>query len=352
MNWLFNFSASPVGGGLRRLEETAKWFDQHGGATFLVHARTIEAVSRYATCNRYIGVRLSKLRRFIADGRYLPGVIREIGIPDVYFSYGIPLFFNAGRINWIHVSNALTLTRDRHGMPIKRHLELQLVGRRMVHSLRYAHIASAESQYALDLLQTARGNPGGVGKYVVIDNGCEEALFNRPEGRPRADDGKYAITVGTAPYKRLGQALAVFGLLQKKHPDLRRFKIVGDKSQIPRNVLGDARVEALGTGIANDDLYDMIEGASCYISASGIENSSIAVTEALLLSPSVVLSDIPSHREAVRAMEWAEICVPGEGVFIEVSQANKKAKARPPSWSDVLQRVSDTVLEFSRTESG
>ena len=60
----------------------------------------------------------------------------------------------------------------------------------------------------------------------------------------------------------------------------------------------------------------MIEGASYYVSASGIENSSIAVTEALLLSPSVVLSDIPSHREAVRDMERAELHVPGVGAFI------------------------------------
>jgi len=352
MNWLFNFSASPVGGGLRRLEETAKWFDQHDGATFLVHAKAIGAVSRYASCNRYIGVRQTKLRRLIADGSYLPGVIREIGIPDVYFSYGIPLFFGAGRINWLHVSNALTLTRDRHGMPLKRYFELQLLGKRMVRSLRYAHIASAESEYALDLLQMVRGNAAGVRKYVVIDNGCEEALFNRPEGRVRADHGKYAITVGTAPYKRLGQALAVFGSLQKKRPDLQKFKIVGNKSQIPRNVLGDARVEALGTGIGNEELYNMIEGASYYVSASGIENSSIAVTEALLLSPSVVLSDIPSHREAVRDMERAELHVPGVGAFIEVRQASKKGQGTPPSWGDVLQRVHDVISELLRPESG
>src|SRR4029453_10582326 len=34
---LFNFAASPVGAGLKRLYEYAKWFDAHGGARFIIH---------------------------------------------------------------------------------------------------------------------------------------------------------------------------------------------------------------------------------------------------------------------------------------------------------------------------
>ena len=199
MKWLFNFSASPAGGGLRRLEETAKWFDQRGGATFLVHARALQAVAPYSQGNRYFGIRQSKLERLIADGRYLPGVIREIGTPDVYFSYGVPLFFNVGKINWLHVSNALTMTTERHGMPFKRYLELQLLGNRLVRSLRHASIASAESEYALGLLKVARGNPGGERRYVVVGNGCEDALFSLPARQVREGDRKYAISVGTSP---------------------------------------------------------------------------------------------------------------------------------------------------------
>ena len=348
MKWLFNFSASAAGGGLRRLEETAKWFDRRGGATFLVHATALQAVSPFSNRNRYFGIRQGKLKRLIADGRYLPGVIREVGTPDVYFSYGIPLFHNVAKINWLHVSNALTLTRDRHGMPFKRYLELQLLGNRIVRSLRLAHIASAESEYALDLLKTAKRIPGGVRTYVVAGNGCEDALFSLPAGQVGGGGRKYAISVGTAPYKRLGRALAVFGALQERNPELQGFKIVGDRTQIPRSVRRDARVESVGTGIGDEELYEMIQGAEYYISTSGIENSSISVTEALLLARSVILSDIPSHREAVRGMACAEFHVSGQGVFIEVNPADRNDEERPPSWSDMLQRLSDTASEYSK----
>ena len=33
--WLFNFSASFTGGGLIRLIETARWFDQNEGGNFI-----------------------------------------------------------------------------------------------------------------------------------------------------------------------------------------------------------------------------------------------------------------------------------------------------------------------------
>lgn len=349
MNWLFNFSASPAGGGLVRLRETAKWFDGHGGATFLVHAKALEAVSRYSNCNRHIGIQPDKLRRLFADGNYLPGVIRQIGVPDVYFSYGIPLFYSVARINWLHVSNALTLTRDRYGMPFRRHFEHQLLGKRLVRSLKHAHIASAESEFALGLLRMAKGNTGSVNKYVVIDNGCADDLFDRQECGVQVEPSSYAVTIGTAPYKRLEQALAVFGALQRSHPSLDRFKVVGDRSQIPRKVLRDGRVDALGSGIESQELYSMLERAKYYISTSGIENSSVAATEAMLLCENVVLSNIPSHREAVRDTEQVELCVSGVGVLIEVIGPRNKKQARPPSWSDVLQRMSDVASEFARS---
>ena len=82
--WLFNFSSSPVGGGLKRLEETAKWFDRQNGAIFLVNASVLDRVCRYSKCNRFIGIKQNNLRRFISDGKYLPRIIDKVGIPDIY----------------------------------------------------------------------------------------------------------------------------------------------------------------------------------------------------------------------------------------------------------------------------
>ena len=37
--FLFNFSASYSGGGFKRLQAFAKWFNQNGGAYFIIHPR-------------------------------------------------------------------------------------------------------------------------------------------------------------------------------------------------------------------------------------------------------------------------------------------------------------------------
>lgn len=336
MNWLFNFSASPSGGGFRRLEETAKWFDRQGGAVFLVRANKVDQLRQYSACNRFVGVQQNKLERLLADGAYLPEVVQEFGTPDVYFSYGIPLFRSIGRLNWLHINNALTLTRDRHGMPLRRYLELQLLGNRMARSLRHAEIASAESEYALALLRHAGRNVEGNRRLVVIHNGCDDVLFERPDYRQELSDTDYAMTVGTWPYKRLDRALRVFEALQARQPSLKTFKIVGDRRPIPRVVLGDRRVETLGSGIENDELYCLLEHAKYYISTSGIENSSIAATEGILLAKKVVLSDIPSHREAVAGLRVQEFLVPKVGRCIEVVGVRSNRHASSPSWSNVL----------------
>ena len=345
MRWLLNFSASPAGGGWRRLEETAKWFDGHGGATFLVHPAVLGSVSKWSHANRFIAISQSKLTRLFADGRYLPPIVSELGRPDIYFSYGIPVFYGVGRINWFHVSNSLTLTRHRHGMPLKRYLELQLLGRRTVQCLKNAQIASAESEFAVGLLKDRAGARARTSRYVVLNNGCEDSLFSSQQLPERETKEPYAVTVGTSPYKRLDLALEVFGQLQARNPNLRTLKIVGDKRQIPSSVLRDHRVEALGSGLDNDVLYRLLRGAEYYVSTSGIENSSTAVLEGLLLSKRVVLSDIPSHREAIEGLAVSYVHVPSTGAFVEVTGTDAKGIVGTSSWSDVLARLYEVAAE-------
>lgn len=347
MRWLLNFSASPTGGGRRRLEETAKWFAGHGGATFLVHPAVLDCVSKGDKANRFIAISQSKLIRLFADGRYLPPIISELGRPDIYFSYGIPIFYAVGRVNWFHVSNSLTLTRRRHGMPLKRYLELQLLGRRTVRCLKNAQIASAESEFALGLLKKRAGAGSGGQRHVVLNNGCEDALF-RAESAVESETSRYAITIGTSPYKRLDSALSVFHALRTRDQGLQTFKIVGDRSQIPKLVSNDGRVQALGSGLDNEALYQLLRRSEYYISASGIENSSTAASEGLLLSRRAVLSDIPSHREAIEGLAQADLEVPGAGRFIEVAATGVHGQICPPSWSEVLEKMRDVADDAVR----
>jgi len=82
---LFNFAASPVGGGLKRLFEYARWFDEHGGARFIVHP-SCEYLRDEFRRNDYV------VARQIAASRILQGVlaVREVerahGSPDCYYA--------------------------------------------------------------------------------------------------------------------------------------------------------------------------------------------------------------------------------------------------------------------------
>ena len=116
--WLFNFSSSWVGGGLIRTIETVRWFDNNMGAYFILNDRIKDKISKYNN-NKYFFVSDNKMKRLFSDGYYIPKIIAEIGRPDVYFSYGIPVFNNIAKINWFHISNALTLKTDNISLPLK-----------------------------------------------------------------------------------------------------------------------------------------------------------------------------------------------------------------------------------------
>jgi glycosyltransferase involved in cell wall biosynthesis len=180
---------------------------------------------------------------------------------------------------------------------------------------------------------------------VVLNNGCEDSLFSSQQLPQREAKEPYAVTVGTSPYKRLDLALEVFGQLQARNPNLHTLKIVGDKRQIPSSVLRDYRVEALGSGLDNDVLYQLLRGAEYYVSTSGIENSSTAVSEGLLLSKKVVLSDIPSHREAIKGLAVSYVDVPSRGAFVEATKAGAQATVPTPSWSDVITKLHEVAAE-------
>ena len=105
-----NFSSSYSGGGLRRLVETAKCFDKRDGCYFIIHQKAYKYLKDYCKNNVYYVVTQNKIRRLFDDGYYLQNILDVIGTPDIYFSYGIPIFFRIGKVNWFHISNALSLT--------------------------------------------------------------------------------------------------------------------------------------------------------------------------------------------------------------------------------------------------
>lgn len=348
MGWLLNFSASRLGGGLKRLTELSRWFAENGGAQFLVHAALRDQLSREFPSNRYFGVALSKWQRLIADGEYLRSVLGETGVPDVYFSYGIPLFERVGRVNWLHASNALTLTFARHEMGLKRYAEHQVLGHRLRSSLQYAQIASAESEFSLDLLR--RAAPGHTGcHFVVSPNGCDALLEKHASTPAPVEQPPYAITVGTWRYKRLALALEAYHELKKSYGDLSGLRIVGECSTIPNSVKRDPCVQLHCGNVPPALLYPMIKGALFYISASSIENSSNAALEGLMLAQNCLLSDIPSHQEMVRGIIDSRLPVPGTQSFLLVHGSRFGANTQPLKWSDVALQMHQAVEAIQKS---
>ena len=88
-----NFSSTYSGGGLRKLLETAKWFDKTDGGYFIVNQKAFNYIKDYSNKNVYYVVTQNRIRRLFNDGYYLHNILDVIGTPDIYFSYGIPVFF-------------------------------------------------------------------------------------------------------------------------------------------------------------------------------------------------------------------------------------------------------------------
>ena len=106
--FLFNFAASYSGGGYKRLHAYAQWFNANGGAWFAVHPRCAGLITEF-TNNQYFVVSRSHLGRLFDDWGYLDDIGTKIGRPELYYVYGIPLYYRFGLVNWSHLSNVLTL---------------------------------------------------------------------------------------------------------------------------------------------------------------------------------------------------------------------------------------------------
>ena len=130
--WLFNFASYFHGGGLRRLIESARWFDKNEGAQFIINKKALSAVEKYSKKNVYHLVSPTRLERLISDGGYIKSILQNIKKPDVYFSYGIPIPFNIGKENWLHISNATSLMTDKIDLPFKRKIEMVFLKKRIL----------------------------------------------------------------------------------------------------------------------------------------------------------------------------------------------------------------------------
>ena len=341
--WLFNFSSSWNAGGFERTKETVKWFDNNLGAYFIINNRIKNEISKHNKKNKYFFVSQNKIKRLLVDGYYMPKIIDEIGRPDVYFSYGIPVFNDIAKINWFHISNALTLKTKNISLPLIKRIQMWILKNRIIKSMKHVNIATGESEFSVKLLKDEVNNKKIKCYYNVLPNGYDMSIIENVLNKKRKTSYKYGITIGTYAYKKLEVALELFHEL-KKLKKLKKFIIIGSFNDIPKSLINDRFIE-FKSNISRKELFDLLYNAEYYISASQIENSSIAVLEALLLSQNIVLSNIPSHNEMLMNLKTKKMILKNYNIDFIVLE-NKNKKFVPISWIDVCEKLFYIIDDF------
>ena len=298
-NFLFNFSSSYSGGGLKRLMAFNSWFHKHGGAHFVVNKRLEGKLAKF-NANTYHYVDISTLDKFLNDQTYIEEIIDNIGRCEFYYSYNIPMKKFRADVSWFHLSNVLPLygTKDL-SVPIKRRIELWWLGLIIKKGLHHCDFVSAESEFSLNLLEVDSKI-----KRVISSNGADNEL----EIMSRHNDNntkQLAVVIGTYFHKNIKDSYMIYRHLKISNPNL-KLVIIGDPKTIPKNIKRDSSVILKGV-IENKRALQILSRARFYISTSLIENSWNAASEGAILAQESIMSKIPPHLEFLEGIEFKEL---------------------------------------------
>ncbi|MCL9683548.1 glycosyltransferase [Legionella maioricensis] len=299
--FLFNFAVSYSGGGFKRLYAYAKWFNQNGGAWFIIHPMCKSLITEFPN-NHFFVVSQSKLQRLFRDCDYLKELEAEIGVPNVYYSYGIPIYYKLGRLNWFHLSNVLPLGSQGIPLPLFDKLKLSYLGRRIENNFKNADIVSAESSYSLSLIKSKHP----LRFFVSVNGSDDEILFYNDAKQEKKE--KIAVVLGTYRYKALADSYAVFEMLHAKDNQL-KLMIIGDDKKVPKSLRMNPNIILKGS-LPRDKVVDYLRQAEFYISTTYIENSYNAASEGIFFAKESYISDIAPHRELVAGLHFEEVSIP------------------------------------------
>jgi glycosyltransferase involved in cell wall biosynthesis len=329
---IFDFSASPVGGGLRRLLAYADYFATGGERVlFLVHPQTEGHIA--AKNVSYQIVRRTPLARLLFDQRHLS---QYVGRSRWFFSYGIPIYDKVGDHNWLHASNALPFQLVGITMDIKTLVRNLLLRARFAACADNCSVVSGESEFVLDIY---RKTTGWCRCFTLLRNGMD--AFDSGSSGTRLPQ---AIAVGTSGYKRLDRTCAVLERMQATRP-LEKLLIVGDRDSVPPSARGKPYLACLGA-LPHQQVLQHMRQSQVFISTSEIENSSNAVLEALALCETVVVSDIPSHRELVGSDAAQPLVVDGLR-YLQVDAGACPLDLSQYSWKRTISHMLSTMADLS-----
>jgi len=328
--FLFNFAASYSTGGYKRLYEYAKWFNGNGGAWFVIHPRCAQLVAEFPHNQFYIATQ-PRIQRLYNDCAYLNKIEQEIGQPELYYSYGIPLYYRVGRVNWFHLSNVLPLLAGSIPLSLIARLKFAYLGKRMRSGFARADVVSAESASSLKLLGEVRPE-----KLFLSVNGSDDELASLSAANNATKEG-IATVVGTASYKALQDSFRLFEMLRKSDSRL-TLMIFGNPKWIPGELTRKHNVVVRGME-PRSTVIECLRKTRIYISTTRIENSYNAAAEGIFLADESYISDIGPHRELLLGMPFEEILVPGVRTALLHVHRDRLTGANLQSWETVIVKM-------------
>jgi hypothetical protein len=332
--YLLNFAVSAVGGGLKRLQEYARWFNANGGAWFVIHPSCDELVRRFPH-NVYFIVAQPKYQRLYADCNYLDGICRQVGAPDLYYAYGMPIYKRIGRVNWFHLSNVLALDSRQIPLPARQKLSVQYLGWRIRSNYRHADVISAESRFSLGLINAAEPD-----RLCLSVNGSDDEMtcLKCPSSH---DMENVAVVVGTNRHKALDDSFRVFEMLRAGNGAL-KLVIIGDERNIQTSVRRQPGVLAMGV-LDRGEVIRQLMRSKYYISTTLIENSYNAASEGVVFAGESYISDIGPHRELLADVPVEKVAVPNvSGRMLHVRR-DCIGNLRLKSWDEVIGEMLNRV---------
>ena len=317
-NYLFNFSASCSGGGLKRLTEYLKWYNKKGGATFIIRKECKHLVNAYPNIDFNV-VDKSLFDRIVNDWKYIDEIVIDKK-PLFYYSYGIPIYKRVGIINWFHLSNVLPLKPNEKTLSIIKKIKYHLIGYRIKKNLINADYISAESNHSLTLFE-------GVNKrsLVVSVNGSDDELFGTHEKKKNRNVDNIAVVVGTYNHKALSESFKIFLHLLRENNDLMLI-IIGKTKSIPNHIASHRKVRLTGS-IQREKVISTLNSAKYYISTTRIENSYNAASEGIYHAEQSFISCIGPHLELLHNEPYRLVQLKGlesEVIHVRREELSKK----------------------------
>jgi hypothetical protein len=299
--FLFNFAVTRTGGGLKRLYEYAKWFHEKGGAWFIIHPNC-DFLTKEFPNNKYFIVLQTRVQRVFKDCDYLSDIKKEINVPDLYYSYGIPVYYRFGKINWFHMSNVLPFNSRGMGLSLfDRYIKFRILGWKISNNYKNTDIISAESYSSLNLIKNQ-----DVKKLFLSINGSDDEI-SYLQNKFEMEKGNIAVVVGTQKYKALLDSYRIFETLKKQNKLLKLF-LIGDKDTIPAQLMDNKDIVATGI-IQQSDVIEFLKKTKYYISTTLIENSFNAASEGMVFADESYISDIGPHRELLENEPFEQVSI-------------------------------------------